>query len=401
MKYRYIIPGILLLLLFVGISLSMVNYYSFDYLYSTYIKGEFKVNHTAEIDPERDYNINIWFNPFYRTIDQYQGKENEFFDKIQSQVKKEYPNINLKANEVNFLESEARLSQSIEKKQPPDIYFNFTNDSLINEKFQIPVDNFLTSEEEEKFKKYEINDNLWGWPLLVQPQNWLGNNKNIEMKQENNFMENISSLKEADLIFNYRDYTLLRQLMALKGVDELHLTEDKKLTEEVLTQLHEVFLFLHQLRKRDLFGNSFLDMMDENFVKSFIEDDSIIIGPLNPWLEHLLNHRYPDSVKKIKVDNLIRTYTLNVFYQEPYKGDDHIKAVMEVSRIITQEFSQELAKNLDLQTVDDLDNEEINNSIKILEITPQTRPVWENKIIPAWLDFWEKGLTPEETMEKI
>ena len=27
--------------------------------------------------------------------------------------------------------------------------------------------------------------------------------------------------------------------------------------------------------------------------------------------------------------------------------------------------------------------------------------IWKKIIIPAWLEFWEKGLTPEEVINKI
>ncbi|MFW6243004.1 MAG: hypothetical protein ACOC2W_02500, partial [bacterium] len=233
MNKKYYLLFILLIIL--GIGISFINYYSFDYLFSTYIKREFTINPRAEIRSDKNYTINIWYNPFYRTIESLQGKEKKYFEKIEEKVKTKYPNIELELKEINFLESKKIINNSIENREPPDIYLNFTGNNLINKEFQVPVDNYLTAREKEYFSIFKIEEKIWGWPLLIQPQIWLANNEKIEINENaDNFFESVNSLEETDLVLNYRDYTLLKQLLSLKGLDQIYLNEENELSEEVL-----------------------------------------------------------------------------------------------------------------------------------------------------------------------
>ena len=51
-------------------------------------------------------------------------------------------------------------------------------------------------------------------------------------------------------------------------------------------------------------------------------------------------------MESVYLDNLVKTYELNIFRQRDYKGDDYSRAVMEVARIFSQKTAGVLAEEL-------------------------------------------------------
>ncbi|MFY9393686.1 MAG: hypothetical protein WAP36_03195, partial [Halanaerobiales bacterium] len=118
-------------------------------------------------------------------------------------------------------------------------------------------------------------------------------------------------------------------------------------------------------------------------------------------------------VEFIYLDNLVKTYVLNVFRQRDYRGDDHSRAVMEVARIISQKTAGSLAGDLGLTKAylngeglkagaEMRAGEELIPGVKeLLLIQPGERAYWEEVVWPAWLDFWEQDLSPEEVLKRL
>jgi len=389
-----------IIFIFVGFGLTIVNqYYPLDYLYSTYILREFDINPRVEIKPERKYEISIWYYPFFRTLEEYQGKEKFFLKNALNEIKKEYPNFRFELTEVNFLEARDKLNKAIQEGYPPDIFLNLSGESLKNLKLQVPVEDYLNQEEKEKF--YTFNENiskLWNWPFLVHEQKWLVN-EDISNTKGDNFFALIEELPDKSLALNYKDETLLRQLLTLKKVENLKV-EDGDLVEDTYEKLKEIFNYFHQLRKQNKFAASPFNM-DEIFLKLFYEQKPVVSGPINPWLENLLDNEQRFDLYEIQLNNLVKVYDISIFRQEAYPGDDHVKAVMETGKFLAKDYSQIPAKILDLKKPYNNKSNGKQQITTIMEISSDGKEYWAEKIIPLWEKFWEQGLTPEETIKRI
>ncbi|MFW6287305.1 MAG: hypothetical protein ACOC2J_00980, partial [bacterium] len=108
------------------------------------------------------------------------------------------------------------------------------------------------------------------------------------------------------------------------------------------------------------------------------------------------------NYKLIQLDNIVKTYSLNIFRQRRYQGDDHSRAVMETARIISEKMSSILAEELNMSTayLAGLESEKVN-AREMIKIGPSYKDYWNEKIIPAWHQFWEEELSPEEVMARF
>jgi multiple sugar transport system substrate-binding protein len=408
MKRKYGILVIILLFLISGLVVGLINrFYSFEYLYNLLIKREFAINPKVEVVPEKRYQVRIWYYPFFRTINN--RDEKEFFREVLRDLQDYYPNISIKVRELSFLDGYEELLKAIEEETPPDIYLNFTPDSLINPEWQIAVDPYVSALEKEGFytvewEKINASNHLWGWPFLIQEQSWISNEE-LSIDGRKNFLDEITQLRKETLLFNYADLTLLRQLLTLNGLDKI-IIRDNQLLPDTKIKLREVFNIAHNMRKNQHFACPSTEM-EGNFLKLLFEKKPIVAGPVNPYLEYFLMKK-ERGFYRIPVEDLVQVYTLSVFRQRNYKGDDHSRAVMEVARLMSERQAVNLAEEIGLKpayrngvTAIESANDTLTAVKKILEIYPEEREYWEEVITRAWLDFWEKGLTPEEVMSRF
>lgn len=402
MRNRYGIFIILLLFIVLGVGGSIITrFYSLDYLYNKFVKKEFVPNPRVSLNPEKEYLISLWYHPFLRTIKEGDA-EKEFFRKVVKDINSEYPNITLKIRKLNFYDGHNQLVESLARGNPPDIYLNFTNDSLLHNYYQIPLEIYLNNDERSGFFTVDLEKgHLWGLPFLVQEQGWIANKK---INGEQGFIDTINSLDKETLLLNYHDLTLLRQLLTLTGIEKLKI-DDNGLSQESQQALKEVFNWLHYLKENQIFASSTTNM-DEKILRMFFTSSPIVIGPINPWLDRYLYKHREKVYHKINMGNLIKVYTINVFRQRKYKGDDHTRAAVEVAKYIAKDHARELAPLLGLEPsyIEPVEKgQEVNTPDykKLLEVTPEYRDYWDKVVIPVWFDFWEKGLTPEEVMYRL
>ncbi|HLV09861.1 MAG TPA: hypothetical protein VKY40_06610 [Halanaerobiales bacterium] len=398
MKKKYGILVIVLIFFLAGFVVKLINrFYSFDYLYNTLIKREFAANPRVEVDIAKDYQIRIWYYPFYRTIKE--KDEKEFFREVLQGIRKNYPGIGFKVRELSFANGYQELLAAVQGGKAPDIYFNFSNDTNIDSRWQIPVDPYISEEERMGFhtvdwREIDAGKRLWGWPFLVQEQGWIKNGRTEKVSYLNKIAD-LESIEKKGLIFNYYDLTLLKQLLALYGVERL-IVDNGRADEETINILEKVFELCHQMRGRGIFAVS-PDEMPGYFLKYPFENGAAMLGPVNPYMEYFLMNRN-DDFHKIRVGNLIQVFTINIFRQKRYKGDDHSRAVMEVARAISQEYAEKMAGEIGIKPAYSKTD---SNYRKILEIYPEEREYWDRVITPTWLSFWEKDLSPEEAGELI
>jgi multiple sugar transport system substrate-binding protein len=413
-SYRVLI--IVFIFFLAGLILFFLNkYYPLDYLYNLIIKRDFAVNPRVEIDPGREYQVRIWYYPFYRTIKE--ADEREFFQELKEDLETTYPNIRLFVGEIDFATGIESLREAIEEGKPPDIYFNLSSQDLLEEKLQLAVSPYISPMEREAYytvdwQQVSFRDRLWGWPVLVQRQYWIaGKGILAEKYKDLPFLDQLAYLEEDSLFLNYYDETLLKQLLTLVGLENFKV-EKGELDPFAYEALEELFTLLDSLRERGiLYKDSRL--VPDIFVRKLLEDKAVVIGPVNPYLGHFISERLGEEVEFIYLDNLVKTYVLNVFRQRDYRGDDHSRAVMEVARIISQKTAGSLAGDLGLTKAylngeglkagaEMRAGEELIPGVKeLLLIQPGERAYWEEVVWPAWLDFWEQDLSPEEVLKRL
>lgn len=404
MRRKYTVPIIICIIFLAGLILVLLNrFYTLGYLYNRLIKREFAVNPRAEIDPEREYLIRIWHYPFYRTIKE--ADEREFYQELKKDIEAVYPNIRLFTGEIGFATGEESLREAIKEGNPPDIYFNLSTHVFIGEDLQIAVSPYLSNQEREAYytvdwQHFGFRDRLWGWPVLVHRQYWIGG-KGILAEEYRGlpFLDQLVHLKEGSLLLNFHDETLLRQLLSLVGLEAFRL-ENGGLDPASYRALEEVFTLLHGLREKGILHKD-AKAVPDIFLKKMLEEKAVLIGPVNPYLSNFIFEQLGDGVESVYLDNLVKTYELNIFRQRDYKGDDHSRAVMEVARIFSQKTAGVLAEELGLARAYLAGEEERPEVKELLVIHPEHRAYWEEVVWPAWLEFWEQNLAPGEVLGRL
>lgn len=401
MRNKYGLLIIILIFLLAGLGLNILNkFYTVGYIYDLLFKREFAVNPRVEIDPEKKYTVRIWYYPIYRTTKMAQG-EKSYFQEIARGIQEKYPNIQLKIRELNFLDGHQELLESIKKGEPPDIYWNISGDSLLDQELQLPVDPYITEQQEGFFTVNweEINrdNHLWALPFLIQEQYWVTNEDDNVFQASSGFIKSISALDTARLALNTADETLLRQLLTLKGLKEISL-EGGDVDEDTYKTLKEVYEIMHSMREKGVFVSSSKNI-DDDFLKNFFSKKPVLIGPVNPYLACFLSEN--TNGHRVMLDNLIKEYSLTILRQKDYQGHDHSKAVMLTALHMVTSGTEMITEILPLKAAYQRDSAEKREYVKLLEISPEDREYWRGVILPAWQDFWQNDLLPVEVMDKI
>jgi len=402
-KYKIILICILCLL--AGILFSVINdYYPLTYLFNIIIDKGIQINPEAEINPEREYVIDIWYYPIYRTIKS-ENKIEDLFIKIKKDINSRYTNINLRFKKLSFINGSKKLKEALKKGNPPDIYFNIYIDGFLNKKYQIPVEWYIDEQEKEGY--YTVNwdninreNHLWGFPFLVSKQVWIANSKiKNNFADEKQLLKYLSQIENKKIFFNIYDENLLRQLLSIFGLKDFKVI-DGELNKETKKCLKEMYNYLYTLRKKDLV----VCAVNGSMLKKLSNEKNIIAGPVNPWMYQFIK---TNNIAKNKMSliNRIKVYSLNIFRQKNYRGDDHTKAVMEVAKYISKEYSDKVAAELKINPGYSVTPEFIkeygNTSVKILRLTPLEQQYWQENIIPVWIDFWEENLTVEDLQTNL
>ncbi|MFW6278576.1 MAG: hypothetical protein ACOC2G_00165 [Bacillota bacterium] len=404
MKKYFLIFCLLSLFFLLGVGgRILTNYFTVDYLYQRYIKQDFAVNPEAEIDPGQEYELEIWYYPFFALFPWLEDNfAEDFWQDTFEVISEKYPNINLHFRKLNYQSGEEKFWTAVEEGNPPDIYINPGGDSFLDRKLQIPLKDYLSKEEKNFFQENNLlyrDHQIWGLPYFFHRQKWIAGNNYQNLVSDNDFLSRVAGLPESSLALNYQNEVLLRQLLSLEGLDYFYL-EKEQLNREIYQRLVSVFQNLHNWREKGLFAVGTIDL-DERFLEILIaRQKSGVVGPVNLALLRLLEERYENRFLTVEVGDLAYKPVINVFRQQDYRGDDHSRAAVETARIICSLLARSSEKKLGVIPGYGAElPEEIPEPI--MEVDPDAREYWENDLKSAWLDFWEQGLTPEEINSRL
>ncbi|MFW5986105.1 MAG: hypothetical protein ACOCQH_01965 [Halanaerobiales bacterium] len=359
-------------------------------LYYSWFTSSQYIDPAAEINLAKNYPIDIWYYPFLRTVEN-EG-EIKFFQQIEEELKQNYPGINFRLKKISFLKGHEKLLETLENGNPPDIYFNFGCDSYLDEQFQLPVQNYMQERDEDYntlLAALKLDNNIWGWPFFCYFYHWPGAEKTLFQ----NFWQDLLKLPPKSLNLNYYDPLLLRQLLTLKGVSIIRL-EENTVPEEVQNVLREIFEFMEEMRSNEIIQTDITTL-----IRDYLEKD-MVVGPVNPWLNYYLQTQ-DEEMEMNNFPNLMTIFTLNVFQQQCYKGDDHTAAVMKTAERIAFSLHIDLKEKFRSYSVSEDITGIMRNTGQLLTVTPQASECWQQEILPAWYAFWEEELTTEEVMSRI
>ena len=381
---KKVLVSIIVILIILGAGLRLLTEnVSPRYLYHRFLGGEFYVNPRVEIDSESDYIIEIWYYPFFRMISN--REEEELLNNIEKELQNEYPNIDFKYKRLDFLTGEQKLREELGKGEPPDIYINFGIDQYISSGLQLPIEDYISLEERDNyFPGSEIEGQYWGWPFLIDEVVWASNSSGMEESviTEEKFSDMIDNNDNWNFILNYYDKNLLRQLVSVYGFEGIIKFEDDFF--EVISKVIDDMALLNDKKIVNRYD------VDE-MLKVFFEEENTIIGPVNPWLRDFIE-READEFTYVKFNNRVQLYTLNVFRQQPYKGHDHTKAVMETAKFISTNYSSDVADIIPglepgYQKVG-FDGEDVK---VVPDVHPEHRELWDEQLLSLWIEVWENN----------
>lgn len=375
------------------------NYYTFSYLYQTIIKREFAINPEAEIDKNRTYELEMWYFPFYEHLPGKEGDKNIDWALKKEAVRKKHPNINIEFKELSFDGGLKQLTDNLSAGNPPDIYMNVGPDSFLNTELQIPLTKYLTLEEKQLFSENELTSpdgEIWGFPFVFFEQNWLAKIKDekvLRQLSDIRFPDNINKLPQESLALNIHNEILLRQLLSGEELYYFGFEKDN-ISQAEFNKIFSVFERLHEWRKKGLFAGETI-ALDQRFLEYFlIYPEKKVIGPVNYPLSLYLEKQHSEKLFTINLNNMVLSQEIIVFRQKDYSGDDHSRAAVEAARIICEELTAEFENQEEL--IPGFTGENFPEKFQpLMQIHPHSREDWYGKIISAWQDFWEEGLSPE------
>ncbi len=396
MQKKYGLYVFLILFFIAGTGIGILNYfYPFSFINNILFKYNYSLDPSVEIDPEKNYEIEFWYPPIFRTIpsiyEEEQAKELEKRMKnIKMKIKDDYPNIDLKLVEVSFLEWKDKLNESFDTGNPPDILFSIDYDHYLNEKYQIPVERYIQKNERKNYFTIDWKDiekrggHLWIIPVSYQEQAWLSHDGFTFKKSEIDKFISYENFSEGKIAFYYESELLLRQLFNFKRSNSAY-NSNEGLTANSVDNLNYIFNWLKSLQNEGIIFDN-----QSNAISSFQKGEVEVLAPVNPWLEYYMQNKIT-KVEKIMLKNQIRTLGLNIFQNKKETNSYRVKAVMETAKIIAEELRDDLYNDLNLipafQTQKESSTEQY---VEIFQLSPGDDKRWE-EVITLWRKFWENN----------
>jgi ABC-type glycerol-3-phosphate transport system substrate-binding protein len=406
--------------------------------------GELKINPSAEIDPNRRYEITLWEQPIYLPLLDQKSRQTAL-EAAATELNQVYPNITV---DVKILEdaSSEYLLQALEAGVGPDIVGIAHIGLLLDETGQIPITSYITEEAREDLLPAVKNgisykNQLWVWPKWVSNPVWLGHFSKVSLIHDSLSISARSFIEQANhyrikLGYNAYDpsffYNLItsgtgKPMFSSEGV--LYWTENDLLL---------VATFLSDLQKEGIMSKA-VEEEARTRLSRFWTNQLDMIAPINyPLLHHAFSRTGEITYEEVSTGHQNTKQEL-ILLSSPYLYDyhpgvsgsmagyavlvtnksdsDHVKASMIVAEHLSKRVGLwEASKILAVPAYTSAFNQwqratglPLHYTAFLQEIAARTVPppikrIWaeteseamERVVQPALLRLLEGSITPEE-----
>ncbi|GEM_PF-5510417 len=381
------------------------------------------IDHFANIDPEKEYQIVFWDQliPLTATQDIQSPDQllvNTRYMDLVSEALKDfsalYPNIFVEYILISPAKAEEKLAEALKKGNPPDVYTNLYHGPVLSS-LQIPIDGYLSGEELTSYlpaalKEVTYADHLWGFPRWLNYSAYITKHEYTEDLSPWDFdnIPNILSKSKAQYGLVYHPLQtgeLFRDLITLlKQPYPFQPNGTPAWSEATIQETAELLLELNST-------NSLV--ISEKAHQLFVTERALFLPAANT-----------NSLNTKEILNnyaFIQGSHLLIFRQENYKGSDHTRAAIEFARFFSRYETTFFAKELNV-IPSYLDPQEViswadyglnpgwqdhstqlypkyhaNPDLRVLEIT-----LYQDILPPLILKLLKKELTSQEfTLELL
>lgn len=416
-------------------------------LYHRFFPGEFKVDPTVPVNPEKRYTVTLW-EFAYPTPGTGPGYP-EFLQDVLREFRLRYPNIEVKVEYIPENEIKARLLEALSRGNPPDLCswtgYPFTGNTL-----QIPLNGFLPPEAWADFGFVYPTDRktkepaLFGWPRyatplliaanpdhfakagidwrVIQQQGWTYAHW---LKAFHLIHDNTGSL---GMYFHQAPTLAFPAFLAGTGLTSSPLTAQGEINwdKEMIGYVAASFeaLLREELTLKDA------EQMEKRLLTDFFEGQTAAMGPIQPWLGPIAARRatvrenavkpvflpFPHHPDRAEAAPGMRTYYL-VFRTRPYKGHDHTKGVMELARFLTEKTAlwpgtqywtvpeYRPLRTTWLEKINSRENGEFlvryADTMKEVLATERAQKALETVYLPIFQEFWQGKLDAFAVRKKV
>ncbi|MEC9487996.1 MAG: hypothetical protein UMV23_00680 [Halanaerobium sp.] len=417
----------LLLISLILIIMGAVGYILYNRLY---ISEGIKINPNVELDPLESYHVSCWLYPLEAGLsgnDEIPGLKERLQEWQEIRVGEITIQIDYQLADLDS--GHYLVKDRIARNRPPDLYFNLLQEPFLEQ--VVPVDLYL---KKDNYQDWALLGSSWGkriisWPVAGWPVGFFIGRESFQELGLPPFLQEHGVITIEHL---FSDEALDTGLELLIPVEELFYIQ-------VSSILHN-FLLDAKLNpsEKEYFGRLAADYSryyskknsPGRSINSLLAEGRGIIGPVNPWLHHLLEEQMnnagfqgyfvllggrgtrPESSEKMEV--YCQVYGLNQFYQLPYPGDKHTKASAEAASFLAERLGGWLAERLGMlepgkavtvenvrgdRIEDDQTDDGITGKPQVLTgVSPYiaVHSIWREHLLPALKRYWEDELTAEE-----
>ena len=333
----------------------------------------------AEIDPERNYTINVWVERG-RGLVKIPALEAEFWSQVTSGFRSRYPNTEIVLQEVSAPDLERKMEEALDKGRPPHVLVASSQWFRLWSELQLPIDRFLPEEEREGYiqgalQKVTVGENLMAWPSHIQPRLWAASRKQL-----NRLSSDLASVLEewkAGTLWSGDDFPAARdKLLKLKDAGEKQLAHqfgspatlvdlsaavgggiigpkgELLLTKELLTSVIDLWQALQD--------EEVLELVQGTLLTGFLSGKRMVIGPVGLWIWTLKEEAALRGYRAVAIPEDIillpapggggengcfsgTTVEVAVFRQRPFQGPAQARLSMEFARDLSRKLGLELS----------------------------------------------------------
>lgn len=330
--------------------------------------GELRIDPKSQIDPNREYHLVVWEHDFPLPWDK--ESHAEALQAAIDEFEKVYPNIRVDIERLEWSEGYARLRESLDQGDPPDVYGMPLGARRADTELQVPVSPYMSDESREDhlaqaLRAVTFEDEIWSWPRWILPRVWVGREDLTSTLAESRTAWSFERLTQAltavkqetgarGIAVNPYDPSLFADVMiASTGQNLIGKDGNRGWSVEFMEAGLTFFRTLIDLGLME----SDADRMARTRLLQFWNKRTAVIAPVTPWmLRHILTRAgvlhleesLPDDTEHKALalpppaaSEEHSAHPANVggyvvFMQSEYQGDDHTKASMTLAEHLSR-----------------------------------------------------------------